>query len=78
MSDDEFEGIFGMVDFNGGGTIEFDEFLDFGFDAYIPKDGKINSGVLKNIRKALTQSDFDALREQRKEAEGGDDDDFFG
>ncbi|CAD7928630.1 unnamed protein product [Amoebophrya sp. A120] len=30
--DEEFEDRYGLVDFDGGGEIEFDEYLDFGFD----------------------------------------------
>merc|ERR1712085_12884 len=33
--EDDFEDAFSNVDFNGSGEIEFDEFLDFGFDTVL-------------------------------------------
>jgi len=39
MEEEEFEDLFAVVDFDGGGEIEFDEFLDFGF-----KDDAVGAG----------------------------------
>lgn len=47
-----------MVDFNGGGTIEFDEFLDLGFDQMVPPGQALPEEFVSIVRRTLTEEDY--------------------